>query len=159
MKIRVGFEMLYDFPQPTRMIMHDHRSRASVSGPRPADHNIAVNAAEEGDGLYRPGRHLERIRNSFERRGKEPEAYVRAHIRRLEALRRAGHAERIDAERWKIPEHCPARTGLDLSRGGDGFKIRTLSTLNLDQQIGSDGAIWLDRWTPGSCARADARDA
>jgi hypothetical protein len=28
----------------------------------------------------------------------DPEAYVRCHVRRLEALRRAGHAERIDAD-------------------------------------------------------------
>ena len=28
---------------------------------------------------------------------------------------------------------------------GDGLRIRTLSTLKLDQQIGSDGATWLER--------------
>jgi type IV secretory pathway VirD2 relaxase len=117
-----------------------------VSGPRPADHNIAANAAEEGDGLYRPSRHLERVRDSFERRGKDPEAYVRAHVRRLEALRRAGHAERIDADHWKIPEDIVQRgQAYDLSHGGHALRIRTLSTLNLDQQIGSEGATWLDR--------------
>ena len=64
-----------------------------VSGPRPADRNIASNAAED-DGLYRPSRHLERIRDSFERQGKDPEAFVRSHVRRLEALRRAGQVEK-----------------------------------------------------------------
>jgi type IV secretory pathway VirD2 relaxase len=39
-----------------------------VSGPRPADRNIATDAAD-GDGIYRPSRHLERIRDSFERQG------------------------------------------------------------------------------------------
>jgi hypothetical protein len=39
-----------------------------VSCPRPADGNIAANA-EENDGVYRPSRHLERIRDSFERQG------------------------------------------------------------------------------------------
>src|SRR5215468_9979951 len=37
-----------------------------VSGPRPADRNIGANAAED-DGVYRPSRHLERIRDSFAR--------------------------------------------------------------------------------------------
>ena len=39
-----------------------------VSCPRPADGNIAA-SAEENDGVYRPSRHLERIRDSFERQG------------------------------------------------------------------------------------------
>ena len=71
-----------------------------VAGPRPADRNVA---ATEDDGLYRPSRHLARIRDSFERQGKDPEAFVGSHVRRLEALRRAGHVERIDADYWKIP--------------------------------------------------------
>ena len=42
-----------------------------VCGPRPADRNVASNA-EEDNGIYRPGRHLERIRDNFERQGKDP---------------------------------------------------------------------------------------
>jgi hypothetical protein len=81
-----------------------------VSCPRPADGNIAA-SAEENDGVYRPSRHLERIRDSFERQ-EDSEAFVRSHVRRLEALRRAGHVERIDADHWKIPSrHCRTRAG------------------------------------------------
>jgi hypothetical protein len=88
-----------------------------VSYPRPADGNIAANA-EENDGVYRPSRHLERIRDSFERQGKDSEAFVRSHVRRLEALRRAGHVERIDADHWKIPYDIVERgQGHDLSSG------------------------------------------
>jgi type IV secretory pathway VirD2 relaxase len=116
-----------------------------VSGPRPADRNIASNA-EEYNGLYRPTRHLERVRDSFERQGKDPEAYVRSHIRRLEALRRAGLVERIDADHWKVPQDIVERgQAYDLSQGGDGLRIRTLSAIGLDRQIASDGATWLDR--------------
>ncbi|WP_316219435.1 MULTISPECIES: DUF3363 domain-containing protein [unclassified Bradyrhizobium] len=116
-----------------------------VSGPRVADRNIAANAVEH-DGVYRPDRHLERIRDSFERQGKDPEAYVRSHVRRLEALRRAGHVERIDADHWKVPKDIVERgQAYDLSQGGDGLRVRTLSTLNLEKQIGSHGASWLDR--------------
>ncbi|MGY8685134.1 DUF3363 domain-containing protein [Bradyrhizobium sp. UFLA05-153] len=116
-----------------------------VSGPRPADRNIAANAVDD-DGVYRPSRHLERIRDSFERQGKDPEAYVRFHARRLEALRRGGHVERIDADHWKVPKDIVERgQAYDLSQGGDGLRVRTLSALNLEQQIGSHGATWLDR--------------
>jgi type IV secretory pathway VirD2 relaxase len=116
-----------------------------VSGPRPADRNIAAHAVEDG-GVYRPSRHLGRIRDSFERQGKDPEAYVRSHVRRLEALRRAGHVERIDADHWKVPNDIVERgQAYDLSQGGDGLRVRTLSALNLEKQIGRHGATWLDR--------------
>jgi hypothetical protein len=116
-----------------------------VSGPRPADRNIASNA-EEDNGIYRPSRHLERVRESFDRQGKDPEAFVRSHVRRLEALRRAGHVERIDAGNWKVPKDIVERgQAYDLSQGGDGLRTRTLSAISLDQQIASDGTTWLDR--------------
>ena len=116
-----------------------------LAGPRPADRNIASNA-EEDNGIYRPSRHLERIRETFERQGKEPAAFVRSHVRRLEALRRAGHVERIDADNWKISKDFVERgQAYDLSQGGDGLRLRMLSALSLDRQVGSDGATWLDR--------------
>jgi Protein of unknown function (DUF3363) len=116
-----------------------------VSGPRPADRNIASNA-EEDTGIYRPSRHQERVRDSIQRQGKDPEAFVRSHVRRLEALRRAGHVERIDADNWKVPKDIVQRgQAYDLSQGADGLRIRTLSAISLDRQIASDGATWLDR--------------
>jgi type IV secretory pathway VirD2 relaxase len=116
-----------------------------VSEPRPADRNIAANAVD-GEGIYRPDRHLERIRDNFERQGKDPESYVRSHVRRLEALRRAGHVERIDADHWKVPKDIVERGQVyALSQGGDGLRVRALSALNLEKQIGSHGATWLDR--------------
>jgi hypothetical protein len=100
----------------------------------------------EDRGVYRPSRHLERIRDNFERQGKNPEAFIRSHVRRLEALRRAGHVERIDADHWKIPKDIVERgQAYDQSLGGEGLRVRTLSALKLEQQIGSDGATWLDR--------------
>jgi hypothetical protein len=117
----------------------------AVSGPRPSDRNIAI-VAEDGAGIYKPSRNVDLIRDSFERQGKEPEAFVRFHVRRLEALRRAGHTERIDADHWRVPNDIVERgMAHDLSQGGDSLRVRTLSTLDLEQQIGSDGATWLDR--------------
>src|SRR5207244_5737573 len=116
-----------------------------VSGPRPADRNIAGNAAD-GDGIYRPSRHLERIHDNFKRQGKDPEAFIRSHVRRLEALRRAGHVERIDADHWRIPVDFPERgQAYDRTRDRTNDSIRVLSPMGLEQQTSHDGATWLDR--------------
>jgi len=129
-----------------------------VSGPRPADRNIAGNAREDND-IYRPSRHLERIHDSFQRQGKDPEAFVRSHVRRLEVLRRASLVERIDADHWKVPKDIVERgQAYDLSQGGDGLRIRTLSAIGLDRQIASDGATWLDRQMIAD-DRSDLRDS
>ncbi len=56
----------------------------------------------------------------------DPEAYVRCHVRRLEALRRAGHAERIDADRWKIPADIAERGIVhDARNRGSHVDLRT----------------------------------
>jgi Protein of unknown function (DUF3363) len=79
------------------------------------------------------------------RRHGDPDAFIRSHIRRLEALRRAGHVERIDADHWKVPEDIAERgMAYDAPSRSKDFAIRTLSALDLERQIGSDGATWLD---------------
>jgi type IV secretory pathway VirD2 relaxase len=117
----------------------------ATSGPRAADRNIALNVGET-DGIYRPSRHLERIRQPFEREGRDPELFVRSHVRRLEALRRAGHVERLDEDHWKVPGDILERgQRYDRVRGGDGPRIKTLSSEKLQQQIGAEASTWLDR--------------
>ncbi|MES0096636.1 DUF3363 domain-containing protein [Mesorhizobium sp. M0019] len=113
--------------------------------PRVADLNIREIAAEHG-GIYRPSEHLEAARPRIERVKGDPDAFIRAHVRRLEALRRAGVVERIDADHWKIP-HDIAEQGAayDARNRGRDFTVRTLSFLDLDNQVTSDGATWLDR--------------
>jgi len=102
--------------------------------------------AETNGGIYRPSQHLEATRGIIERRHGDPDAFIRSHVRRLEVLRRAGHVERIDADHWKIPDDI-AKRGMAYDAPGrpKDFAIRTLSTLDLERQIGSDGATWLDR--------------
>jgi hypothetical protein len=115
-----------------------------VARPRAADLNIADMTDEAG--IYRPSAHLQRACEQIERIGGDPEAFVRFHVRRLEALRRAGHVERLDADQWRVPADIAERgMRYDLSRGGDGLAVRSLSTLDLQAQVGSDGATWLDR--------------
>ncbi len=113
-------------------------------GPRAADCNIMDVAGQEG--VYRPSVHLERARGAIDRIGGDPDAFVRSHVRRLEALRRAGHAERIDADHWRVPADLPERgQAYDLARDRANIRISVLSPTGLDQQIGHDGATWLDR--------------
>lgn len=113
-------------------------------GPRAADRNIVDITGQEG--VYRPTLHLEQARAAIERIGGDPEAFVRSHVRRLEALRRAGHAERIDADHWRVPANLPERgQAYDLARDRANIRVSVLSPAGLDQQIGHDGATWLDR--------------
>ncbi|MGO8911395.1 MAG: DUF3363 domain-containing protein [Bradyrhizobium sp.] len=113
-------------------------------GPRAADRNI-LDIAGQG-GVYRPSEHLERARTAIDRVGGDPEAFVRSHVRRLEALRRAGHAERIDADHWRVPADLPERgQAYDLARDRANIRVNILSANGLDRQIGHDGATWLDR--------------
>ncbi|WP_425106642.1 DUF3363 domain-containing protein [Ancylobacter sp.] len=115
------------------------------SDPRPADLNIAT-MAEANSGTYRPSEHLEVARPAIEQQRGDPDAFIRAHVRRLESLRRAGHVERIDADHWKIPDDLAERgIAHDARTERKDFAVRTLSTFDLDQQVASDGATWLDR--------------
>jgi hypothetical protein len=77
-------------------------------GPRAADRNIVDVAGDRG--VDRASANLERARAVVDQFGGDPEAFVRSHVRRLEALRRAGHAERIDADHWRVPADLPAVT-------------------------------------------------
>ena len=117
---------------------------SAPSGPSAADRNI-LDIAGQG-GVYRLSVHLERARAAIDHIGGDPEAFVRSHVRRLEALRRAGHAERIDADHWRVPADLPARgQAYDLARDRANIRISILSPTGLDSQIGHDGATWLDR--------------
>ncbi|WP_062785675.1 relaxase/mobilization nuclease domain-containing protein [Novosphingobium capsulatum] len=119
------------------------------SAVRPSDRAIAGMAE---DGIYRPSRHLEQARFDGRVPSGDYEGFIDAHVRRLEALRRAGIVERIDADQWRIPEDFEARaTAHDASRNARA-NIRLLSTFDLERQIGSDGATWLDRRLVGAGA-------
>ncbi len=109
---------------------------------RPSDRAIASIA--EG-GIYRPSRHLEQAKFEGRVPGGDYEGYVDAHVRRLEALRRAGIAERIDADQWRIPDDFEKRgAAYDATRTGSS-NVRVITTFDLESQITADGATWLDR--------------
>ena len=118
---------------------------------RPSDRTIAAIAE---DGIYRPSRHLEQAKFEGRVPGGDYEGFVDAHVRRLEALRRAGIVERIDADQWRVPEEFESRAvAYDAGRNRQA-SVRVISTFDLESQIASDGATWLDR----RLVKSDASD-
>jgi type IV secretory pathway VirD2 relaxase len=121
---------------------------------RRSDQTIARLAAEN-DGIYSPSRHLAEARDAaLDARipgAFDAEAYVEAHVRRLEALRRAGIVERLDADRWQVPpDYAERSVGFDARKGaGRAVGITMLSFADLDSQVTADGATWLDRQLVG----------
>jgi hypothetical protein len=70
-------------------------------------------------------------------------------VRRLEALRRAGMVERIDADNWVIPEPFEQRAAEYDAQRRRTLSVRVLPAFDLEAQIRSDGATWLDRQLVG----------
>ena len=112
---------------------------------RPADRAIAE--LSHGLGEYRPSYHRKLIDfgDVHLPRGADADAFVASHVRRLEALRRAGIVERLGADRWLIPDDFEQRALAYDARRGRQANMRILSNYDLDQQVTSDGATWLDR--------------
>ncbi|MFK9419451.1 DUF3363 domain-containing protein, partial [Escherichia coli] len=59
--------------------------------------------------------------------GGDYEGYVDAHVRRLEALRRAGIVERIDADQWRIPDDLVSRAAAHDAGRDSQASVRVLS--------------------------------
>ena len=114
-----------------------------VAGPRPVDREIVSVAGR--DGVYRADAHLAQARSMPRIPGGDANTYVASHVRRLEALRRAGIVERIEDGRWQIPgDYLERAAAYDTSRAKQ-MSVRVLSSLDLEAQIMADGATWLDR--------------
>jgi hypothetical protein len=106
---------------------------------RAMDRNIS-NLAQGG--IYRTVDHLERLRQDG---AKGPQSTVDVTVRRLEALRRVGIAERMTDGVWRVPGDFLERAKtFDLQKSA-GVAIELRSHLPLDQQVRAIGATWLDR--------------
>jgi type IV secretory pathway VirD2 relaxase len=115
---------------------------SAEAGRRPADRTIAAMAE---DGIYRPSHHLEQARFDGRVPGGDYDGFIDAHVRRLEALRRGGIVERIDADHWRLPEDFESRAAAYDAGRNRQLNIRVLSNFDLESQIEADGATWLDR--------------
>jgi len=108
--------------------------------PRKVDRTIAEIAAANG-GRYNIDIHLKHDPRATEN-------FAETHVRRLEAIRRATDSiEREPNGTWIIaPDHLDRVADYERGRAKAApVIVEKLSHLTLDQQIGSDGATWLDR--------------
>jgi len=109
--------------------------------PRAADRNIA---AVSKDGVYLTSEHRAQLRAEANPRN-HPDEIVDAHVRRLEALRRAGIVERQAEGIWRVPADLVGRGyAYDRQRSG-GVEVRMHSHLPIDRQLKATGATWLDQ--------------
>ena len=108
---------------------------------RTADKNIAALAS---DGLYRTDHHLA-IEQGRAKPGRDPREVVAAHVRRLEALRRAGIVEREAEGVWRVPGDLAERGRRYDAQHLGGVMVKLKSHLPVEQQIHVVGATWLDQ--------------
>jgi len=109
--------------------------------PRAADRAIAELAH---DGIYRTSEHLAVARAS-DRPGRDPEGFVQAHVRRLEALRRAGIVKRLEEGIWSVPRDLVERGLTHDARRAGGIRVEVRCYLPIERQVHAVGATWLDR--------------
>lgn len=115
---------------------------------RAVDKNIAALAV---DGLYRTDHHLAMIKVQATP-GRDPKEVVDAHVRRLEALRRAGIVERMAEGVWRVPADLPEQgRQYDMRRLG-GVSVELRSHLPIERQTRVIGATWLDQQLIGGAS-------
>jgi type IV secretory pathway VirD2 relaxase len=110
------------------------------SGVRVVDQTIASVAAAN-EGRYDIDAHLAHDPSASERFGE-------SHVRRLEAMQRAGSGvERAADGSWTIaPDHLERVAAYEAKSSNDRpVIVKTLSSLRLDQQQKFNGATWLDQ--------------
>jgi type IV secretory pathway VirD2 relaxase len=109
------------------------------AGVRDSDRTVAAVAAANG-GRYDADTHLRRDPTAGE-------AFAEAHIRRLEAMRKAGFAERTPDGCWSIPsDHLERAAAYEAARVKETpVRVTTLSAQPLEKLIDIEAATWLDR--------------
>jgi len=106
--------------------------------PKHSDYTIADIASKRG-GIYSPSAH--EFSDPSAR-----EEYIQAHVRRLEAMRRFGHAERNADGSWKIPQDYMKRAAsYERKRGfNNPVKLNVVSKVPLKDLTDIIGRTWLD---------------
>lgn len=109
---------------------------------RAADRNIATLAV---DSVYRTDHHLA-VAQRQTTADRDPREVVAAHVRRLEALRRAGIVQREAEGVWRVPDDLAERgRQYDTQRLGGGVAVELKSHLPIERQARVIGATWLDQ--------------
>ncbi|MEM7569443.1 MAG: DUF3363 domain-containing protein [Pseudomonadota bacterium] len=108
------------------------------SGPRPSDHVIAKIAARN------QGRYSTQLHMKADARAQP--AYIEAHVRRLEALRRARHVTRHQDGSWHVPkDYLDRAAAFETAQAvGRPAVISRQSHLTVSQMETAIGSTWLD---------------
>ena len=113
--------------------------RPQTFEPKVSDYTIDEIVSKRG-GIYSPSAH-----ESAD--PKASEAYIQAHIRRLEAMRRSGHTERNKDGTWQVPQDYlnRARKFERTNSAGKPVQIELNSRLSLSKSTEVVGQTWLDK--------------
>jgi type IV secretory pathway VirD2 relaxase len=113
---------------------------------RPARGSVAdpTIAAIAQDGLYLRRVHAAELRRQGCDAARADEL-VDGHVRRLEALRRAGIVERVADGAWRVPADLVERGKVYDGERLGGIELKLQSRLAIEQQVRAIGATWLDR--------------
>ncbi len=122
-----------------------------AGGGRAVDRNIAGVARE---GLYRTVDHLVRLRQEG---NPDPKTAVDVHVRRLEALRRSGVVERMADGVWRVPPDILSQAQAHDAQKTAGITVELRSHLSIEQQVGAQGATWLDHQMVGDARELSPR--
>ena len=95
------------------------------------------------NGIYRTEDHLRQLR-AGQLPNNDPDDIVVRHVRRLEALRRAGIVERLAEGVWRVPEDLVERGRTHDARRLGEASVQLRSHLPIHRQVTALGATWLD---------------
>ena len=119
----------------------------AAGGERAVDRNIAGVVRQ---GLYRSADHLVQLRQEG---ASDPQTTIDVHVRRLEALRRAGIAERVTDGVWRVPPDFMSSAQAHDAQETAGVTVELRSHLPIKQQVRAQGATWLDRQMMGDAKK------
>jgi hypothetical protein len=95
------------------------------------------------NGIYRTEDHLRQLR-ARQVPDTSPDDIVARHVRRLEALRRAGIVERLVEGVWRVPEDLVERGRTYDARRLSEASVQLRSHLPIERQVTALRATWLD---------------
>jgi len=115
----------------------------AVSGARKVDHTIAHIAEQTG------GRYDDTVHRAYDPKARTE--FIRAHVRRLEALRRGRLVSRDAEGTWTIPaDYLERAEAYERARTNDApARLQLIADVSFDVQVKTDGATWLDHRLAG----------
>lgn len=123
----------FSMPPPEEALVEIRAGEARVGA---ADRTIDALALETG------GKYSDALHKAHD--AASSSEYRRAHVRRLEALRRQGVVQRSEEGVWTIPKDYLARVQkYEQSRSG-AHRVIVHSWISLDDQVNHKGPTWLD---------------